>query len=87
MMFSPEDFEIPLEKQLRMRIVLDEIDGCNDVDVLKGHLKACTETVVRYQHILGRILEAQLKSELNKWLPEASKMVEEADNNNDAKRQ
>ena len=43
-MFTPEDFEIPLEKQLRMRIVLDEIDGCNDVDVLKGHLKACTES-------------------------------------------
>ena len=86
MMFSPEDFEIPLEKQLRMRIVLDEIDGCNDVDVLKTHLKICTETVVRYQHILSRILEAQLKSELNKWLPEASKIVEEADSTDDAKR-
>ena len=86
MMFSPEDFEIPLEKQLRMRIVLDEIDGCNDAEVLKAHLKVCTETVVRYQHILSRILEAQLKSELNKWLPEASKIVEEADSTDDAKR-
>ena len=86
MMFTPEDFEIPLEKQLRMRLVLDEIDGCDDVEVLRGHLKACTETVVKYQHILSRILEAQLKSELNKWLPEASKIVKEADSNDDAKR-
>ena len=86
MMFTPEDFEIPLEKQLRMRLVLDEIDGCDDVEVLRGHLKACTETVVRYQHILSRILEAQLKSELSKWLPEASKIVKEADSNDDAKR-
>ena len=85
-MFTPEDFEIPLEKQLRMRIVLDEIESCSDVEVLRGHLKACTETVVRYQHILSRILEAQLKSELNKWLPEASKIVKEADSNDDAKR-
>ena len=85
-MFTPEDFEIPLEKQLRMRLVLDEIDGCDDVEVLRGHLKACTETVVRYQHILSRILEAQLKSELSKWLPEASKIVKEADSNDDAKR-
>ena len=84
-MFTPEDFEIPLEKQLRMRLVLDEIDGCNDVEVLRGHLKACTETVVRYQHILSRILEAQLKSELSKWLPEASKIVKEADSNDNAK--
>ena len=86
MMFTPEDFEIPLEKQLRMRIVLDEIDSCNDPEVLKSHLKVCTETVVKYQHILSRILEAQLKSELSKWLPEASKIVKEADSNDDAKR-
>jgi len=29
-MLSQEDFEIPLEKQLRMRVVLDEIESCND---------------------------------------------------------
>ena len=86
MIFTPEDFEIPLEKQLRTRIVLDEIDSCNDPEVLKMHLKQCTETLVKYQHLLGKILEAQLKSEINKWLPEASKIVKEADSNDDAKR-
>ena len=38
-MLSHEDFEIPLEKQLRMRLVLDEIDTCNDPAILKAHLK------------------------------------------------
>ena len=87
MMLSPEDFEIPLEKQLRTRVVLDEIDSCNDPEILKMHLKQCTETLLKYQHLLSKILEAQLKSELSKWLPEASKIVEEADSNTDAERQ
>ena len=86
MMFSPEDFEIPLEKQLRTRIVLDEIDTCNDPEVLKMHLKQCTETLVKYQHLLGKLLEAQLKAELDKWLAEASKIVEEVDSSTDAER-
>ena len=86
-MLSQEDFEIPLEKQLRMRVVLDEIESCNDPTILKAHLKQCTETLVKYQHLLGKILEAQLKSEISKWLPEASKIVEEVDSNTDAERQ
>ena len=85
-MLSHEDFEIPLEKQLRMRLVLDEIDTCNDPTILKAHLKQCTETLGKYQHLLGKILEKQLKAELEKWAIEASTIVEELERNNDAER-
>ena len=85
-MLSHEDFEIPLEKQLRMRLVLDEIDTCNDPAILKAHLKQCTETLVKYQHLLGKILEKHLKAELDKWAIEASTIVEELERNNDAER-
>ena len=85
-MLSHEDFEIPLEKQLRMRLVLDEIDTCNDPTTLKAHLKQCTETLVKYQHLLGKIFEKQLKAELDKWAIEASTIVEELERNNDAER-
>ena len=83
-MLSQEDFEIPLEKQLRMRVVIDEIESCNDPTILKAHLKQCTETLVKYQHLLGKILEKQIKAELDKWAIEASTIVEELERNNDA---
>jgi len=85
-MLSHEDFEIPLEKQLRMRVVLDEIETCNDPVILKAHLKQCTETLVKYQHLLGKILEKQIKAELDKWAIEASTIVEELERNSDAER-
>ena len=85
-MLSHEDFEIPLEKQLRMRVVLDELENCNDHAILKPHLKQCTETLVKYQHLLGKIFEKQLKAELDKWAIEASTIVEELERNNDAER-
>ncbi len=65
-MFEPEDFTVPLEKELKLRVILDEIEGCTDVEVLQDNLKQCTKTLVSYQHILARITERQLKSEIFK---------------------
>jgi DNA integrity scanning protein DisA with diadenylate cyclase activity len=67
-MFSPEDFVVPLEKELKVRVILDEIDGCTDVAVLQDNLKQCTKTLVSYQHILAKVTERQLKSELEKFI-------------------
>ena len=33
-MFSAEDFEMPLEKQLRIRVIDKEIDECTDIRCL-----------------------------------------------------
>ena len=85
-MLSSEDFELPLEKQLRIRVIIDEIDGCNDPDILKKHLKQCTETLATYQHLLSKIVEKQLQAEIEKWAIEASTIVEELKRNNDAER-
>jgi len=65
-MFEPEDFEVPLEKQLRLRYILDEIDHCDDVKKLQDNLKQCTQTLVSYQNLLAKITERQLKQELEK---------------------
>ncbi len=64
-MFEKEDFEVPLEKQLRLRVILDEIDHCDNVDVLQENLKQCTKTLLSYQHILAKVAERQLKDELD----------------------
>jgi DNA integrity scanning protein DisA with diadenylate cyclase activity len=67
-MFEPEDFTVPLEKELKVRVILDEIDACTDVKVLQENLKQCTKTLVSYQHILAKVTERQLKSELEKFI-------------------
>lgn len=67
-MFEPEDFIVPLEKELKLRVILDEIEGCTDIKALQDNLKQCTKTLVSYQHILARITERQLKSELFKLI-------------------
>ena len=83
-MLKPEDFLMPLEKQLKMRLVEDDIDKCTDVKTLQANLKVCAESLMKYQHLLGKVLEAQLTAELENWAKEASTIVKEADNKSNA---
>ena len=76
-MFDPEDFKLPLEKQLRMRIIKEEIDGCSDIDALRDNLKQCAETLTTYQHLLNVVLKKQIESELNQWGDKIVKEVNE----------
>ena len=69
-MFSPSDFEVPLEKQLKMRLVYDDIDKCTDVKALQENLKACADQLMKYQHLLSITLQKQLEKELSKLLEE-----------------
>ena len=67
-MLNKEDFELSLEKQLRIRIINKEIDECNDVDVLRANLKTCAESLMRFQHLCGRMAEEQLRGFMNEFL-------------------
>ena len=59
-MFDPEDFELPLEKKLKLRIILDEVDHCDDKDTLRESLKSCAEQLIQYQHMLVKAVEKNL---------------------------
>ena len=63
-MLNPEDFEIGLEQQLRLRVINDEINQCSDIDVLKDSLKNCTELIMKYQQILNGILRDKIEQDL-----------------------
>lgn len=63
-MFKPEDFKVPLEKMLKMRVVNDEIDRCDDIKELKTQLKETARLVMVYQHLIGKLAEHQLAQEL-----------------------
>ena len=45
-MFKPSDFELPLEVTLKLRVVNDEVDSCNDIDTLKENLKGATKLLM-----------------------------------------
>ena len=77
-MFTEEDFKVPLEKQLKMRLLCDEVDNCKDVAQLQENLKACAESLMHHQHLLSILCRQQLIQELEKWDTEASKIVKRA---------
>ncbi len=60
LMFTPEDFQLSLESQLKLRVINDEVDSCKDISILQEQLKASSELMMRYQTILHRILKEQL---------------------------
>ena len=74
-MFSPNDFELPLEKQLRMRVIEQEIMECSDVNILRERLKDCAITLMKYQHLLTVTLQKQIEENL---MTLASKIEKEA---------
>ena len=51
-MFAKEDFEISMEKQLRLRMVNDEINHCDNVEELRKQLINVTRLFTQYQHLL-----------------------------------
>ena len=67
-MFKPEDFKVPLEKMLKIRVVNDEIDRCDDIKELKSQLKETARLVMVYQHLLGKIAQDKIASDIKHWL-------------------
>ena len=71
-MFNKEDFELPLEAELRLRVIKDEIDNANDVTALKEHLKETSRLVMFYQHLLGKVAKDILAKDMVDWVKENS---------------
>jgi hypothetical protein len=51
-MFSKDDFQISMEKELRLRMVNDEINHCDNVEELRKQLINVTRLFTQYQHLL-----------------------------------
>ena len=63
-MFEASDFEMPLEKQLRIRVINKEIDECTDVEALRENLKQCAASLMKYQHLLSVTLRKQIENDI-----------------------
>ena len=51
-MFTEDDFKISMEKELRLRMVNDEINHCDDIAELRKQLINVTRLFTQYQHLL-----------------------------------
>ena len=71
-MFKPEDFTLSLEKELKLRVIEDDICRCNDVEVLQESLKVVSRQLMKYQQLLDASLRSQLAGEVEKLLTEAN---------------
>lgn len=64
-MFQPSDFEISMEKQLRLRMINDEINNCDDIDELRKQLINVTRLFTQYQHLLEVAVKQLMVQSLN----------------------
>ena len=67
-MLEPEDFELSLEKQLRLRVIKTEIDECTDVKALQENLKTCAESLMKFQNLATKLAEKQMVSFMGEFL-------------------
>jgi len=63
-MFEASDFELPLETELKQRVILDEIEHCEDVNALRTNLKNLTKLLMTYQHLLNTVLAKQMEKNM-----------------------
>jgi len=66
-MFDAENFELPMEKQLKLRIINDEINHCENVEVLQESLKEAARLAMRYQHMIFSLVEKKMIDDLKNF--------------------
>ena len=59
-MFTEADFVLPLEKELKLKVIKTEIEDCSDINVIKEQLVSCAESLMKYQHLLTKAVEISL---------------------------
>ena len=84
-MFKPEDFQLTMEKQLKLRVIKDEVKQCRDVEALQTNLMAVAEQLMKHQQLLDATLRQLFDIELGKLDPQLVKIVEDLCSSADGK--
>ena len=77
MMFSPDDFNLSLEAELKLRVLKDEISNCSDIKQLQDNLTEMSELCMRYQNIINNLLREKLTANMEEFMSIADKMLKE----------
>ena len=84
-MFKPEDFQLSMEKQLKLRVIKDEVAECRDVEALQENLMKVAEQLMKHQQLLDATLRQLLDMELQRFDMGAVKIVEDSISSADGK--
>ncbi len=70
MIFGKDAFEIPLETQLKLRVMTDEVNSCDDIAKLREMLIETTTLISRYQQILESTIKEVIERDMEAWFNE-----------------
>ena len=62
---------MPLETDLKLKLMTDEVKGCNSVELLQNSLIETTRLMTTYQHLLTVLLKEELDREMAELLKQA----------------
>ena len=74
-----------MEKQLKLRVIKDEVSECRDVEALQTNLMAVAEQLMKHQQLLDATLRQLLDAELEKIDGGVVKIVEDSISSADGK--
>ena len=72
-MLPKEAFQLTMEAQLKMRVITDEVENCDNVPELQEQLIASAKLIMRYQQMLNSILKEVIDRDLQDFV-DAQKM-------------
>jgi hypothetical protein len=72
-MFAPEDYNVSMESDLKLRIMHDEIDSCLDVKKLQKYLKETSKLVMIYQQLLAVCAKKMIAKDMSDWASKIKK--------------
>ena len=67
-MLKAEDFSLPPEREFMLIKVKQEIDECRDVSELQNNLKQLVDQNAKFQHLIGKLLEDQIRKDLGEFV-------------------
>ena len=72
-MLPKEAFELTMEAQLKMRVITDEVENCDNVPELREQLIASAKLIMHYQQMLNTVLKEVIDRDLQDFI-DAQKM-------------
>ncbi len=64
-MLKAEWFNLPLERELTLHKINQEVDECTDIKTLRESVKSLAYQNARFQHMIGEMLKETVAAELS----------------------
>ena len=63
-MLKAEWFNLPLERELTLHKINQEVDECDNIETLRSSVKSLAYQNARFQHMIGELLRESMMGEV-----------------------